>query len=55
MPELPEVLRDRAMLLRMGGATEAVLELGGLTTALELEWEPGAPRAVLRLSWTRRG
>jgi hypothetical protein len=53
LTELPEVLRDRGMLLRMGGSMEALFELAGLSTALEVVWEPGSPRAVLRLGWSR--
>ena len=52
---LPEVLRERPFLLRIGGATEALFELAGLRTAVEVEWEEGASSAVLRLSWSSGG
>ena len=53
--DLPEVLRERPFLLRIGGATEALFELAGLRTAVEVEWEEGASSAVLRLSWSSGG
>jgi hypothetical protein len=48
---LPEVMRERALLFRMGGAAESLFDLAGIPTALAVEWEPGASRATLRLSW----
>ena len=49
------VIRERAYLLRMAGALQALFELARLSTTCDVEWEEGAPRAVLQLSWVRAG
>jgi len=49
------VVRERAYLLRMAGALQGLFELAQLSTTCDVEWEEGAPRAVLQLSWVRAG
>jgi hypothetical protein len=53
--DIPAEMRDRALLLRMAGSTEALLRWGGIATASEVDWEPGSSRADIRISWARAG
>jgi len=50
---IPEVCRDRALLLRYSGSIEAVLEQGRVRARAELEWNPGEPSALFVVSWQR--
>jgi hypothetical protein len=51
--DLPPVMRDRAILLRMAGSLEALLDYGGVAAAIDVEWEPGAAKAFHRVRWSR--
>jgi hypothetical protein len=53
--DMPPVMRERALLLRMAGSTEALLRSIGVTARSQLVWEPGASRAEIRLTWARGG
>jgi hypothetical protein len=53
--DIPPVMRDRAILLRMAGSLEALLEYGGVAAAIDVEWEPGAASAFHRVRWSRGG
>jgi hypothetical protein len=53
--DIPPVMRDRAMFLRMAGSLDALLEYGGVAAASEVEWEPGSMRAAVRVRWSRGG
>lgn len=55
MEDLPPVMRERIVLLRLAGSTEALLEYGVPAAGSELEWAAGAARADLRLWWSRAG
>lgn len=54
MADIPPVMRDRAMLLRMDGSLEALLDYGGVAATCETDWEPGAAHATVRVRWSRR-
>jgi hypothetical protein len=55
LEDLPGVMRERIVLLRLGGSTAALLEYGVASAGSELEWAPGSARAELRLWWSRAG
>jgi hypothetical protein len=55
MVDIPPVMRDRAILLRMDGSLEALLDYGRVAAACATEWEPGAARATVRVRWSRGG
>jgi hypothetical protein len=50
---LPDVLRERCWLVRMGGAGEGVLAIAGLATESWVDWEPGSASARVTVSWRR--
>jgi hypothetical protein len=52
--DIPPVMRDRAMLLRMDGSLEALLDYGGVAATCETDWEPGAAHATVRVRWSRQ-
>lgn len=52
---MPPVMRDQAMLLRMDGSLEALLEYGGVAASCETAWEPGAADATVKVRWSRGG
>jgi hypothetical protein len=51
---MPPVMRDRAMLLRMDGSLEALLDYGGVAARSETTWEPGSADATVKVRWSRR-
>jgi hypothetical protein len=53
--EMPPVMRDRALLLRMAGSLEALLGYGGVAATIDVEWEPGTANAFHRVRWSRGG
>ncbi|HEY6006362.1 MAG TPA: hypothetical protein VIV57_26015 [Anaeromyxobacter sp.] len=53
MVDIPPVMRDRAMLLRMDGSLEALLGYGGVAAEVETDWEAGAAHATVRVRWSR--
>jgi hypothetical protein len=52
---IPPVMRERALFLRLGASCDALLEYGGVAAESEVEWEPGASTAVIRVRWWRGG
>lgn len=52
---LPVALEVAIVRTRLGVSCDALLDYGGVAAESELEWEPGAPSAVIRVRWWRGG